>query len=68
MPVHLIPASGDTLLPASYDLLWSLAVVVMVLAPVALVLLGYGVVRLAVRHELDRRDRQSERMAAPVHR
>lgn len=61
---HLVPASNP-LLPASYDLLWTLALVMMTLSPLVLALVGYGVVRLAVRHELARRDRSQARAAVP---
>ncbi|WP_380167845.1 hypothetical protein [Jannaschia sp. R86511] len=67
MLTRLATASNDMLLPASYDLLWSLALVVMVLSPVVLALIGYGVVRLAVRHELARRDRSRARTSLSVH-
>lgn len=59
MGTELVLASNP-LLPSSYDLVWSLTLFLMVVVvPVALALVVYGVVRLAVRHELTRRDRQT---------
>jgi len=66
MVTHLVPTASNTLLPASYDLLWTLVLVLGVAFPVILALVGYGVVRLAVRHELARRDRGRSQQTVPV--
>jgi len=56
------------LVPASYDLLWTLTLlVVLVIVPAALALVGYGVVRLGVRHELARHDSRNAQRKVPVH-
>lgn len=57
----------NELLPASYDLLWTSALVlVVVVVPGVLALVGYVVVRLALRHELARRDRLEAARAVPA--
>ena len=68
MVTDLVPASSNLLLPASYDLLWTLTLLlVLVIVPAGLALVGYGVVRLGVRHELARQDRRNAQQAVPVH-
>lgn len=43
------------LVPASYDLLWTLTLLLaLVIVPASLAVVGYGVVRFGVRHELAR--------------
>lgn len=57
-------ATYNPLLPTSYDLVWSLTLLLVgVVVPVVLALVGYGVVRPALRHELARHSRQNSHQA-----
>jgi len=68
MVTYLVPASSNPLLPASYDLLWTLTLLlVLVIVPTTLALVSYGVVRLGVRHELARQDRRNAQQTVPIH-
>jgi hypothetical protein len=64
MVMDRVLATSNPLLPASYDVLWTLVMLLaLVVVPVVIAVVSYGVARLAVRHELARQARQGVQQA-----